>query len=82
MVVDFCGFGFGVETVCRRELYKGVTGRRQVFVGGDFLWRQPLLLRSMFVVTSSCFVLFGWLRWLGCLEGAGPIVLSLFLLIG
>jgi hypothetical protein len=50
-------------------------------VGGDSFWSQPLLLGSLFVVTSSCFA-FLWLsRYLGCLEEAGLIELSLFLLI-
>ena len=35
---SFFGLGFGVRTVCGRELYKGVAGvvhvRRRVFVGG------------------------------------------------
>jgi hypothetical protein len=40
---DCFGLDFGVETVCGRELFKGLTGvvyvRRRVFVGGDFFWR-------------------------------------------
>ena len=42
---------------------------------GDFLWKQPLLHGSLFVVTSSGFVPFGCFR---SLEGVCPIVLSLF----
>ena len=51
-------------------------------LGGDSFWRLPLLLGSLFVVTISCLCFFRLLRCLGCLEGAGPVVLSLFLLIG
>jgi len=55
----------GVGTNCVRELYKGVAG---VVLGeeagagwGDFLWKQPLLHGSMFVVTSSCLCFLGGL---------------------
>jgi hypothetical protein len=52
-----------------------------VLVEGDFLWRLSLLLGSLFVVTSSCLWFLGLFRCLGCLEEAGPVVLSYFLLI-
>ncbi|AES98444.1 transmembrane protein, putative [Medicago truncatula] len=55
----------GVGTDCVRELYKGVTGvvlGEEAGVGwGDFLWKQPLLHGSMFVVTSSCLCFLGGL---------------------
>ena len=52
-----------------------------MFVGGVLFWRLPLLLDSLFVITSSCLRFLRLLRCLECLEEAGPIELSLLLLI-
>jgi hypothetical protein len=53
----FFGLDVGVKMDCGQELYKGLMGvvyvRKRAFVGGDFFWRQSLLLGSLFVVNSS-----------------------------
>lgn len=54
--VDNLGLGFGVGTLCRRELLKSeVLGILVVFVEGGFFWRTPRLFGFISVVASSYF---------------------------
>ena len=55
--------------------------RGWVFVGGDSFWRLTLLLRCLFVVTSSRFFFFWDVKVFRVFGGCVCVAMSLFLLI-